>query len=50
VVIVLASIIGIEAEYSWYYDACTKCAGRIKIIAGKMFCSRCKQSRNAVPR
>ncbi|KEH33752.1 DUF223 domain protein [Medicago truncatula] len=49
VVIVLASIIDIEAEYSWYYDACTKCAGRIKIIAGRMFCPRCNQSRNAVP-
>ncbi|KEH29259.1 replication factor-A carboxy-terminal domain protein [Medicago truncatula] len=49
-VIVFASICGIEPEYGWYYDACTKCAGRITIVAGRMFCPRCKQSRNAVPR
>lgn len=49
-VIVFASICGIEPEYNWYYDACTKCAARIKIIAGRMFCARCNQSRNVVPR
>lgn len=48
--IILASICGIEPEYGWYYDACTKCAGRIKIISGRMFCPKCNQSRNVVPR
>jgi len=49
-VIVLAKICGIESEYGWYYDSCTKCAARVKIVAGKMYCSRCKQGRNVVPR
>jgi len=47
---VLATICGLETEYNWYYQACNKCAGRIKLIAGRMFCERCKQSRNAIPR
>lgn len=47
--IVLATICGIESECSWYYQVCTKCAGRIKLIAGRFFCPRCNQSRNAVP-
>lgn len=48
--VVLATICGIESEYSWYYEACTKCAGRVNIIAGRMYCPKCKQGRNAVPR
>lgn len=48
--IVFASIRGIEPDYNWYYDACIKCAARIKIIAGRMFFARCNQSRNVVPR
>lgn len=48
--IVLASICGIEHEYNWYYKACAKCAARIKVISGRMFCGRCNQCKNAVPR
>lgn len=48
--VVLATICGIEGEFGWYYEACTKCAARVKIIAGSMFCPRCNQGRNVVPR
>lgn len=48
--IVLATICGIESEYGWYYDSCTKCAARVKIVAGTMYYLRCKQGRNVVPR
>lgn len=47
--VVLATICGIEYEYNWFYQACTKCAGRIKVIVGRMFCGRCNQSRNVFP-
>jgi len=48
--VVVATICDIEAEYGWYYEACTKCAGRVTVVAGRMFCGRCKQTRNAIPR
>ncbi|XP_024633955.1 uncharacterized protein [Medicago truncatula] len=50
VAVVVATICDIEAEHWWYYEACTKCAGRVTIVAGRMFCGRCNQSRNAVQR
>lgn len=48
--VVHATIIGIESEYSWYYQACTKCAGRVKSVAGRLFYPKCNTGRNAVPR
>jgi hypothetical protein len=48
--IVLATICGIESEYSWYYQACTKCAGRVRTIASRLYCGKCNTGRNAVPR
>lgn len=41
--IVLATICGIESEYNWYYQACTKCAGRVKTVAGRLYCGTTKK-------
>lgn len=48
--IILATICGIESEYNWYYQACTKCAGRVRTVAGRQYCGKCNTRRNAVPR
>jgi len=48
--IVLTTVCNIEKEFSWYYQACTKCAGRVKTIVGQLFCPKCNTGRNVMPR
>ncbi|XP_058784536.1 uncharacterized protein LOC131659346 [Vicia villosa] len=47
---VLVRTCELDTDAGWFYQACSKCASKINIIEGKLYCDRCKMPKTAVPR
>ncbi|KAK2422436.1 replication protein A 70 kDa DNA-binding subunit B [Trifolium repens] len=46
----LAVACEIDTDLSWFYQAGSRCASRIKYIGGQLYCDKCKMPRTAIPR